>query len=451
MALVIGLGMMKGSRSLSGAMNEALLAIFQQAYQNLDLFPLVEPEQIERFRVDYGREVLVRLKQEVNASTQDGKFVFAGHRGCGKSTLLKRFAVEMQPQHFVVFFSIADLLEPSAVTHRNILYAIALQLLSAATQQQVPIARDIQESLLGWMTTTHKQKTEKTTKSEIGLGVDKLLQLATLKFQQEQAFRDEIERVYEKNVADLVGKADRIAAAIASTTKKSVLVVIDDLDKLDLPLVESIYRHNIKVLFSPRFRIVFTIPISATQEPQVMGALTSEGIVRPQLFPVSKFYPKSDCHNPEAEAIASTVDIFLKVLTKRIPVAQMEPEIARKMVLKSGGVMRELVRIGRECCTECMVQLELEPDRTDLKIDEAILTAALRNLRNDFARQIVPGPALFPVLVQVYNTFNNQEADSDAFVKLLHGLMVLEYLNDDLWYDVHPIVVDLLQRKGLIK
>ncbi len=449
MALVIGLGMMKGSRSLSGAMNEALLAIFQQAYQDLDLFPLVEPEQIERFRVDYGREVLVRLKQEVNASTKDGKFVFAGHRGCGKSTLLKRFAVEMQPQHFVVFFSIADLLEPSAVTHRNILYAIALQLLSAATQKQVPIATDIQESLLGWMTTTHKQKAEKTTKSAIGLGVDELLKIATLNFQQEQAFRDEIERVYEKKVADLVGKADRIAAAIASTTKKSVLVVIDDLDKLDLPLVESIYRHNIKVLFSPRFRIVFTIPISATQEPQVMGALTSEGIVRPQLFPVSKFYPKSDCHNPEAAAIAPTVEIFLKVLTKRIPVAQMEPEIARKMVLKSGGVMRELVRIGRECCTECMVQLELEPDRTDLKIDEAILTAALRNLRNDFARQI--GTDLFPVLIQVYNTLNNQDADGDAFVKLLHGLMVLEYLNDDLWYDVHPIVVDLLQRKGLIK
>lgn len=85
------------------------------------MFPLIEPEEIVKFRVDYGREVLVRLKQEVNASVKDQKFVFAGHRGCGKSTLLKRFTIEMQPQHFTVFFSIADLLEPSAVTHRNIL------------------------------------------------------------------------------------------------------------------------------------------------------------------------------------------------------------------------------------------------------------------------------------------------------------------------------------------
>ena len=433
----------------SGAMTESILATFQKAYRDFALVPLIKPEDIEKFRVNYGREVMVRLKQEVNASTKDQKFVFAGHLGCGKFTLLKRFAVEMQPQHFVVFFSIADLLEPSAVTHRKILYTIALQLLSAATEKKISVEEDIKESLLGWMTTTHKQKAEQTTKSEIGVGVDKLLQMATLKFQREQAFRDEIERVYEKNVADLVGKANRIAAAIETTMKKPVLMVIDDLDKLDLDLVESIYRQNIKVLFSPRFRIIFTIPISAIQEPQVMGALTSEGIVHPQLFPVAKFYPKQDCHNPEAEPISKTVQTFLEVLDKRIPAERIEPETARHMVLKSGGVMRELVRIARECCTECMVQLELEPDRTDLMIDDAILKEALRNLRNDFARQI--GTNLFPVLVQVYNTLNNEDADGDAFVKLLHGLMVLEYQNDELWYNVHPIVVDLLRQKKLIE
>jgi energy-coupling factor transporter ATP-binding protein EcfA2 len=430
-------------------MNEALLTVFQKAYQDLDLFPLIESEDIERFRVDYGREVLVRLKQEVRASTKDQKFVFAGHRGCGKSTLLKRFTVEMQPQHFVVFFSIADLIEPAAVTHRNILYAIALKLLSEATRQQIPVPEDVQESLLGWITTTHKQKTEQTAKSQMGLGIDKLLQLATLNFQKEQSFRDEIEKVYEKRVTDLVGKADRIAAAIETTTKKPVLVVIDDLDKLDLALVETIYRNNVKALFSPRFRIVFTIPVSAVQEPQVMGALTSEGIVRPQLFPVAKFFPKQDIRNPQAEPITKTLQTFLDVLTKRVSADCIEPDTARQMVLKSGGVMRELVRIARECCTECMVQLELEPELTALKINDEILTQALRNLRNDFARQI--GTDLFPVLVQVYQTLKNKDMDSNAFVKLLHGLMVLEYQNDDLWYDVHPIVVDLLQREGLIE
>jgi len=77
---------------------------------------LIEPDEIARLRVEYGREVLERLRQEVNASAKAQKFVFAGHRGCCKSTLLKRFAVEMQSQHFTVFFSIADLIEPADMT-----------------------------------------------------------------------------------------------------------------------------------------------------------------------------------------------------------------------------------------------------------------------------------------------------------------------------------------------
>ena len=102
-------------------MDEALLERFQQVYQDLDLFPLVKPETIQKFRVDYGLDVKVRLNQEINASVKNAKFVFAGHRGCGKSTLLKRLALEMQTKHFVVFFSIAELIEMSGVTHVNIL------------------------------------------------------------------------------------------------------------------------------------------------------------------------------------------------------------------------------------------------------------------------------------------------------------------------------------------
>lgn len=434
---------------MSGGMDQALLEQFQQAYKDLDLFPLVEPQDIERFRVDYGLHVMVRLKREIEASVKNGKFIFAGHRGCGKSTLLKRLAIDMQPNHSVVFFSIADLIEMSGITHVNILYAIAIKLLSQATKQRIPVAEDIQQSLLGWNSTERTQTSSQATTGELGLGLDNILNMFTAKLQQEKSFRDELEKTFEKRISDLVGKCDRLAAAIQIATKKPVLVIIDDLDKLDLPLVEDIYRNNIKSLFSPQFRVVFTIPVSAVQEPQVMGALNSEGVVRPHLFPVAKFFAKADRHNPEVEAIAKTFDVFLKVLSKRLPKNLVKPQTARQMVLKSGGVMRELVRIARECCTECMVQLEIDSDSDSVKINDEILTAALRNLRHDFARQI--GSDLYDLLVGVYKTAETPDASSDGFVKLLHGLMVLEYENDALWYDVHPIVVDLLKQKKLIE
>ncbi|MBD2329062.1 AAA family ATPase [Alkalinema sp. FACHB-956] len=430
-------------------MNEALLETYQKAYRALDLFPLVKSEDIEKYRIDYGREVLVRVKSEINASMKDGKVIFTGHRGCGKSTLLKRLGIEMQGQHFVVFFSISDLVEPSAVSPINILYSIGLRLLSAATTANVPVPEDIKEELLGWLTKTQKQKTETVVKSEMGFGLDKLLQLATLKLQQEKAFRDEVETVFAKRVSDLVQRLDRLAAGIQTTIKKPVLVIIDDLDKLELGMAEALYSKNVKSLFSPKFRIVYTVPIAAIQEPKVMGALNSEGVVRPYLFPIAKFFPKDQTRNPQAKPLEKPFQAFLQILQKRIPEALIEPETACKMVLMSGGVMRELVRIARECCTEAMFQLEIDPDRTEVKIDDAVLQVALRNLRLDFARQITPD--LYGVLVRVYQTQKQEDAADGGFVKLLHGLMVLEYENDRLWYDVHPIVVDLLRQEGLIE
>lgn len=442
--------MMKGKCSLVDAMNEDILAKFQQAYQDLDLFPLIESEDIARFRVDYGEGVLSRLKKEIIASTKDQKLVFAGHRGSGKSTLLKRLSIEMQPRHFVVFFSIADLIEMSDINHVNILYAIAIKLLSAATKQSISISADIQADLIGWTTSKEKQISEEAIKAEIGFGVDKILSMITAKLQQERSFRKQVEETFAKRITDLVGKMNRVAADIQIATKKTVLVIIDDLDKLDLGMVETIYRDNIKSLFSPGFRILFTIPISAVQEPVLRGVLMSEGVGRVQRLPVAKFFPKHEVEKRSTKATpeADTFNTFLEVLKRRIPAELIEPETAKKIVLLSGGVMRELVRITRECCIECMVLLDSETEPA-IKINDQVLLAAVRDLRNDFALGV--GEKLNQILIYIYQHLEPEDAGSPEFLNLLQGLYVLEYQNDDLWYDVHPIVVDLLRRRGLIE
>jgi nucleoside-triphosphatase THEP1 len=426
-------------------MNQALLARLETAYNDLDLYPLVEPEAIERFRVEYGREVLVRLESEVDAAGKAGKVVFAGHRGCGKSTLLKQFAVNMQSKYFVVLFSIADLIEMSDVSHVNILYSMAIQLLHKATLAKIPISADIKKSLLGWMNTERKVTEETETKSEMGVETD--FKIISLKLQQERAFRDELEKKFERQLSDLVVNVDRLAATIQAQVKKPVLMIIDDLDKLDLTIVERIYRENLKSLFSPGFKMVLTIPVSAVQEPRIMSALKSEGVVRPQLFPVAKFFTREDCREANVIPDEKNLQLFQTVLAKRFPEGLLSPAMARRIALLSGGVMRELVRIARECCTECMVQLRLEPERQEMTIDETILQSAIGNLRNDFARQIRT-KANYDLLLEVYKTLEAMEGE--AFVEMLHGLIVLEYENGDLWYDLHPIVLDLLQRRKFL-
>jgi predicted AAA+ superfamily ATPase len=88
-------------------MSQDLLKSFQEAYRNLDLLSLIEPNDLDKFRVDYGGEVIEELEQLVEDSPNgDGKIIFTGHRGCGKSTLLAEFSRRLCDRYFVVLFSI---------------------------------------------------------------------------------------------------------------------------------------------------------------------------------------------------------------------------------------------------------------------------------------------------------------------------------------------------------
>ncbi|MEM1241595.1 MAG: P-loop NTPase fold protein [Cyanobacteria bacterium P01_H01_bin.26] len=422
-------------------------AQFTAAYRNLGLFPLLKAEEIEHFRVRYGRRTLAKLKQEIVASEADGKVIFTGHRGCGKSTLLNELAGLMRQQnHFVVFFSIADMVEMSDVNHVNILYSIALQLLSKATKLQVAIPAATKKTLLTWFTETKSKTYTDQLKQEFSLGVD-LFEWITGKLQKEDTFREEIKVTYERRVSELSKMIDRIAGAIQAATKKEVLVIIDDLDKLDLSLVNAIYQDNINALFSPNIRIVYTIPISVVRDTKLLTTL--ESFCKVILLSVLKFYPREQAHVTGAAPLEENMEIFLAVLRRRIDDSLITPEVRRQIVLSSGGILRELIRLGQECCRECMLELELEPDRADLTIDSAILKEAKKNLRNQFARSL--GSQLYELLVQIYQEFAPPDARSPAFLELLHGLYVLEYENDDLWYDLHPLITELLQRKQLLE
>lgn len=424
-----------------------LLARFRRAYRDLELFPLLTAEEIDAFRVEYGRDTLAKLEQVVDDAEQDGKIIFAGHRGCGKSTLLARFSKQMMQQgYFVVFFSIAEMVEMSAVDHINILYAIAVQLLSKATERKIPIPEKTKKEILTWLITSRTETTDRSLSSEMGMGGD-VLKLVTAKLKTESKFREEIKRTYERRVSDLVAKVDEIAQCVRDATHKDVLVVIDDLDKLDWKLVEEIYKNNINALFQPKLRIVFTIPISVIRDIELRTILQTASGSPIQQMEVAKFFSKVDRHNPDAVPSPGKVDVFLEVLQKRLPSDLVEPETARKMVVYSGGVIRELVRIARASCAQCLLLIRQNPEQTALQINDEILQQALRDLRNDFASSL--GASRYQILTTTYQ--EGKPADlTDEFLLLLHGLYILEYRNDEVWYDVHPIVVELLKRGNMI-
>jgi hypothetical protein len=76
------------------------------------------------------------------------------------------------------------------------------------------------------------------------------------------------------------------------------------------------------------------------------------------------------------------------------------------------------------------------------------LAEAMRDTRLEFQSAI--GAADYDILVETYQAFSPIDPGDERFLNLLHRLYILEYRNDDLWYDVHPIIEDLLRRQNKI-
>ncbi|HIK04935.1 MAG TPA: ATP-binding protein [Trichormus sp. M33_DOE_039] len=427
-------------------MSDDLLKSFQQAYRNLELLPLIQTRDLERFRVDYGDDVIAELEQLVEDSPNgDGKIIFTGHRGCGKSTLLAEFSRRSQDRYFVVLFSISDTIEMSDVNHINILFSIAVNLMYEAEALKVEIPNSTKNALYKWFATRTKTE-EFNLEAETSLGFD-LLKLISNKLKADAAVRYEIKQEFERRISDLIARINEIAAIIHVATKKDVLVIIDDLDKLELERVNDIYRDNIKALCQPNFRIIYTIPIAVLRDKFLRPLIETETNDQVVVMPVLKLFEQGQNRQPNAQPRPQAKNILCEILQKRISAALIELQAVEDIVINSGGVLRELVRIANECCRICLRLIRRKPGQA-VVINQQILDEAINNIRNDFAVPL--GKIDYTILQTTYQNFMPDDPKEPEFLDLLHGLYVLEYRNRKNWYDVHPIVVELLREQGFI-
>jgi hypothetical protein len=128
------------------------------------------------------------------------------------------------------------------VNHINILFAIGLKLLEKAEHSDVNIEAytNAKKSFLTWF--AKKTKTEITSlEGEAGVGIN-LLNIINLKLKADSSIRTEIKEEFKNKVSELGNKINEIAAVIETIEQKKVLVIIDDIDKLDLAVVKEIFH-----------------------------------------------------------------------------------------------------------------------------------------------------------------------------------------------------------------
>ncbi|MEO1392150.1 MAG: ATP-binding protein [Cyanobacteria bacterium J06634_5] len=421
---------------------------FQKAYSNLNLSPLVEERALAEFWVEYGADVIDDLEQLIeDDDTEDGKTIFAGHRGCGKSTLLAQFAKNCEQQgFFVVSFSIADTIEMSDVNYINVLFAIAVNMMESAEIRDVTISASAKKAFKEWFAVkTQTNIQEASAEGEVKFN---LFTIIKNNLKVSSKVRNELKLEFEPKVSELVMQINAIAAAIQNASDKKILVIIDDLDKLDLGVVRELYGDHIKTLFSPGFRIIYTTPMASLRNKALQATMITESDNQIVEMPVMKLYKQRDFREDDVVSIPKNHDLLCRLLNKRVPSELIDSGIANKLVLKSGGVLRELIRLTNRCCRICLRRVRRERDPDAVKIDEAVFEQAVKDIRLDF--EVPLGKADYEILKQTYEKFEPLDPKDQTFLDLLHGLYALEYRNGEVWYDLHPVVKDLLVLKGVL-
>ncbi len=93
------------------------------------------------------------------------------------------------------------------------------------------------------------------------------------------------------------------------------------------------------------------------------------------------------------------------------------------------------------------------------RVNRNAARAAVKKLRIEFSRFLLPGNVYYPILAEIHRTKHEPKGVEGAasvksvedarafFAELIGNGSVLEYNGDDSWYDVHPAVCEIEQFK----
>jgi hypothetical protein len=396
------------------------------AWSNFDPFftlPADCPFYVERAGKPLNRLIRALMRQH----RQQPKYFFSGHRGCGKSTELNRLAADagIKKRFYIVKYSVKDVCDVNNLNYVDVLFSMGAQLYIQYIKAGNKLEPKLIKKLEDWGSSI-EQELEKTKSAGASVkgGFGAFLLSVQAKIKSEHTTRETIRKQIEPKLSELIDKINMIIANIEGKEKKNVLVIIDDLDKPSLKQAKEIFYDNYTAITQPKCYIVYTVPISIFFAPEFTA-------IRERRFflPNIKLHIKNDrtsIHEPGYKLMKTFV-------YKRMKEELIESEALDFAIKMSGGVFREGARIMQIAADSA---IEKERGRI-LKED---VERAEREIRSDFKRILKSDD---------YNTLNEIRKSNDIrgiekIGHLLHNLSVLEYENEENWYDIHPTLEELL-------
>ena len=409
-----------------------------------DIYHLFNPDEVllnddlEKYYVEIEQNEInikdLQNRLELGLETREPiKLLFTGHRGSGKSTALNRLVSNLDSRFFIVHYNVFDLLDYNDVYYIDVLFSILTKMLEKAENDKIDLDEKLLERVNNWGSSIIESIIqEKGVGGGIGLKVPFSLLEIMGWMKSENKTKKEVRKEIEPRVSELVSIINDTISEIEKT-RKQVLIIIDNLEKIDLTKAQHLFYDHATQLTQPLCKIIYTFPISLKSSDEFMQ-------IKINFSDVSN-HPNIKIHERKGPDYPYPMgrEFMKEIVSKRVSLDLFEPDALEYIIDMSGGVVREFIRIIRDSAVRAITK------NRDI-IDKDIAVEVVNGLKNIYQAQLSDED--YQVLQEVHQTKDIKK--DEQLVGLLHNLSVLEYRNDRSWCDLNPIVRAILDEKNLL-
>ncbi len=376
------------------------------------------------------------------------KVALIGHKGCGKSTELYRLSQHSEISHYfwICSFSVVQEFGSQRINSVSLLILMMERLYEQALDQEIKLDKTLMQSIYEWTYEITFEKEEKTdlgaaleTEAKAGINFPFMKLLGQIKnyvkFNVESK-KKTIQRIGNR-IDELQHRCNMLLGQIraALSDDKYILLIIEDLDKFQPTVIKTMFDTSSRILLEISANIIYTMPIPliyASGGP----ALRSE-FSYPHILNMIK------THHKDGKPIQEGIDAIRHIIYQRMETGLITTEALDDVIRLSGGVLRHLFTI----LTEAGYLAKRNKGDDTGKISLVNIRSAAHTIANDFKRSLSDNSEKkHDILSQIENTkniFNLTMDDNSILLEMMQDLLIVEYLNAEIWQEPHPIYKEL--------
>jgi len=405
-----------------------------------------------------GEDPISEISRKIkNLEDKNLKVLFSGFKGCGKSTELLRLQRALKEDFVIQIFSVRERLDPNNLSISEILIAMMRDLFEFVknNHKTIRLSDKLLENLDNWSNTIYTEDDRHrgfdieagagVTLSPIFKNILGVMGKLGLDFKSGRKFSQITKKEERQTLSELIMNCNlllfEIKKQLPEIKKKNIVFIIEDLEKIDLNTAEELFYNYASQLTAVNCSAIYTFPISLVYNPRYTIILSE--------FNENFILPMIKVHDKSGQDYAPGIESVERIITKRIAPGLMSKEVMGRFIQSSGGCLRDLFRMIKLAAGRAISRERDMIEETDFQYGFNKLKADYFNSISYDERSGLDANDFFRILADCCKSKDKRPPDVKGMMDLKHNLCILGY-NTDTWFDVHPVVKELLKEKGLL-